>query len=185
MSATTIKLLLYLSELGATGFFVLSFAFISWTKVALGAALVVVGAFFPHSTSDKASGSGAIKIAGIFITLRGSLRVGVVIAGLALIVDEGIEANERIQNYHAAAKEMSGPRDGDDGSVASLSSASRIEMLTKWQATLMHVQSVKPDPDVAKMLAYVERQLQLERIEEHRKKSTEPSANKHETDAAP
>ncbi len=69
------KHLPYLIELTAAGGLIFVLSFVSWTKVVLGAVLTAVGAFFPYSSADKSKGSGALKIGGAHITLRGSLRV--------------------------------------------------------------------------------------------------------------
>ena len=159
----------YLVELGAASFLLLFFAFITWTKVALGAALTVVGAFFPHSTSDKATGTGALKIGGASITLKGSLRVGVVLAGIALVINEGIDTSQKTKKYKGAADESAtaienlfGVRAKNGGTLKSLSHEARVEKLTELRSTLSYMQSAKPDQQISKILSSVDTVLQQE-----------------------
>jgi hypothetical protein len=71
-------------------------AFISWTKMILGAVLSLVGAFFPRvggrDSADR--GSGEINIQQIAIRMIGGVRVLVVIGGIILIVGSILDGHE-------------------------------------------------------------------------------------------
>jgi hypothetical protein len=76
---------LFLEYLGLAGIIGI-LAFITWTKMLLGAVVTIVGAFFPSRNSDKATGTGTIKWSQFNVAFKGSLRIGVIIAGIVLIV---------------------------------------------------------------------------------------------------
>jgi len=59
---------------------------VAWWPMALGALLVVFGAFWPHSKSDTAKGSGTVSTKGFKMTMSGSLRIGVMLAGIIILV---------------------------------------------------------------------------------------------------
>jgi len=59
---------------------------VSWHPMGLGALLVVLGAFWPYSKSDAAKGSGTVSIKGFKITMNGSLRIGVMLAGIVVLI---------------------------------------------------------------------------------------------------
>ena len=157
----------YLLELAAAGGLIFVFAFVSWTKVALGAALTMAGVFFPHSTSDKASGTGSLKLAGVNITLRGSLRVGVLLAGLVIIGYEGIGAKLQSEKFTAAAKsaatkmgELFGGAKTAKPAYEGLTAKQRVEKLTEVRNSLKAMQATKPDSRVEATLESIEMLLQ-------------------------
>lgn len=64
-------------------------SFMSWTKMTLGAALSVIGAFFPANKRNKnnnTNGIGAIKILGAEVTFSGAARYAVIVGGILLIL---------------------------------------------------------------------------------------------------
>jgi hypothetical protein len=93
------ELLLYVTELSGLGAIVLILYFVSWIKIALGSTLVVTGAFFPFTRSDKATGKGALKWKNVSIDFRGSLRVGVILAGIILIITDCLSASQMAQSF--------------------------------------------------------------------------------------
>ena len=90
-------------------------SYIAWTKMLLGAALSMVGAFFPrvhgHDATDR--GSGKINMHKIAISMVGGVRVLVVIGGIILIVGavlDGhtsyVEAKEKEAAQDVASRQM-------------------------------------------------------------------------------
>jgi hypothetical protein len=157
------RMIPYFVELAATSGLIFAFAFISWTKIALGSVLTVIGAFFPNSTSDKATGTGSLKLAGVNITLRGSLRVGVLIAGLVLIVNEGISGKINSDKFssatESASKNMEALANARDNKAAidTLTPAKRTERLLELRDSLKTMQSIKPDPKLDDTLAALDK----------------------------
>ena len=72
------------------GFFTLAvflISFVSWTKMALGAFLVVIGAYFPSMRQDNAaSNSATIKMFDMEISIAGTIRFAVVAGGIILLI---------------------------------------------------------------------------------------------------
>jgi len=69
-------------------------AYISWTKMALGAVLTMIGALFPQCTGDSQSGQGTVKFANASAVLKGSLRVGMVLGGIVLLIGAVLDGYE-------------------------------------------------------------------------------------------
>ncbi|MDW9787720.1 hypothetical protein GOC19_06370 [Sinorhizobium meliloti] len=89
-------------------FFVLFYvAFVPMAKIALGAALAFLGAFFPGSLSEKDGGQNraAIKLFGSAISLSGSLRFGVIFAGVLIISSSLWEAKDALNNTPPEVRE--------------------------------------------------------------------------------
>jgi hypothetical protein len=157
----------YLLELAAAGGLLFFFAFVSWTKLALGAALTAAGAFFPHAGYDKTSAKGTLKVMGANVTLVGSLRVAVAIGGVVLLVGEGFTSKARTDNYKQAssnaAAEMNalfGKANKESPSLYSLPIEERVSKLTELRDSLKMMQSLRPDPHVESALATIEKFLQ-------------------------
>jgi hypothetical protein len=157
----------HLHELAAAGGIVFLVAFVSWTKVALGAAVAIAAVFFPHATSDKASGKGSLTLAGFNITLSGSLRVGVLLAGLMIIAYEGIGAKLQSEKFTAAAKsaatemgELLGGAKTKKPAYDGFNARQRVEKLTAVRNSLKAMQASKPDARVAATLESIEMLLQ-------------------------
>jgi hypothetical protein len=76
----------YLSELGVFSTTIGTISFIPWTKMTLGAALTVIGAFFPTKNQGNDRGEATITMFGSKITIRGAARFGVIVGGILLIL---------------------------------------------------------------------------------------------------
>lgn len=89
------KLWMYIMEsLGIIGLVGL-ISYITWTKMALGAALSLLGAFFPElHIKEGGKGEGTIDIGKVKVVFRGGLRFVVVIAGLVLIVGAVLDGHQ-------------------------------------------------------------------------------------------
>lgn len=84
------------------------FAYIPWTQMVLGAVLTMVGAFYPHSSADKAKGQGHLNSARFSALFKGSLRAGVVIAGILLIIGAVVDGYSRKEARDEIEKELAG-----------------------------------------------------------------------------
>lgn len=92
------KALLYLLELLGVAGIVGLIAFIPWTKMALGATLSFLGAFFPTIKAANPQGEGEVSLKNFVARFSGGIRVGVVLGGVILIVGallDGYEEKER------------------------------------------------------------------------------------------
>ena len=164
------KHLPYLLELAAAGGLMYVFAFASLTKMAIGAALTIAGAFFPHSSADKATGMGTMKVAGLNITLRGSLRVGVLLAGLLVLSNEGISIKKNFEKYRDTANSAASKiKDITDEEEAKKLSPFQIHgrnlaKLGELHDTLSSMQSAKPDIAIQASLSEVEKQIKIEKL---------------------
>jgi hypothetical protein len=69
-------------------------SYISWTKMVLGAVLTIIGALFPQGTSDVQSGQGTLKFAKASVVLKGSLRIGIVLGGIILLIGAVLDGYE-------------------------------------------------------------------------------------------
>ena len=102
------RLLTHILELLGIGGLVWLLAFIPWTKMALGGALALLGAFFPTITEHSRTSveQGHITWSKLLIKFRGTVRFAVVVAGIVLIVGavlDGYEGRERNSPGHVAA----------------------------------------------------------------------------------
>jgi hypothetical protein len=80
-------------------------AFISWTKMLLGAALTAIWAFFPQLKSRSSEkGEGRIESHNFKATLKGTLRFGVIFAGLVLVVGAVLDGHTGLQKFNADIK---------------------------------------------------------------------------------
>jgi hypothetical protein len=61
-------------------------AYIPWPKMVLGAVMTLLGAFYPQSSADNTKGEGSFKGASFTALFKGSLRAGVTLGGIVLIV---------------------------------------------------------------------------------------------------
>ena len=64
-------------------------AYVKWSLTTLGAVLTLIGAFFPKMSTDKSKktkGSAKVKSKNLSLIFRGSLRIGVILAGLLLVI---------------------------------------------------------------------------------------------------
>jgi hypothetical protein len=87
----------YILELLGVGGIVALIAFVSWTKLTLGGVLTVLGAYFPSlqpKTNNVAAGNTQIKVWNIFLKMSGTLRFGVVVAGLLVLVGAILDAHK-------------------------------------------------------------------------------------------
>jgi hypothetical protein len=83
------------------GFFTVILAilsYLSWTKMTLGAALAVIGAFFPEKGKKGADGSASIRLFGAVITIAGAARFAVTIGGIILIIGSVFDATKVVIN---------------------------------------------------------------------------------------
>ena len=128
------QILLYILELlGLLG--ILSIiAFISWTKMLLGAALTTIGAFFPQLKSRSSEkGEGRIESHNFKATLKGTLRFGVIFAGLVLVVGAVLDGHTGKQKSDADIKNTEIKANETDAKIkevrARLSSTQSIKAL--------------------------------------------------------
>lgn len=99
------KAILYLMELVGVGGLLGLLGFITWTKMGLGAALSLLGAFFPElHVKNNEQGEGKIDAGKVSVVFRGGLRFVVVVAGLVLIVGSVLDGHEGFKE--AQAKEL-------------------------------------------------------------------------------
>ncbi len=70
--------------------------FVPATKTVVGAVLTVIGAFMPAQFIRTEKGKGTIKLLGSNISFGGSLRIGVIVAGLITLVFAGVETTRNI-----------------------------------------------------------------------------------------
>jgi len=71
-------------------------AFVTWTKITLGRALTFLGAFFPKLRSQKEPPQkqvAQIKLWTFLVRMSGGLRLGVVVAGLILVIGAVIDGH--------------------------------------------------------------------------------------------
>jgi hypothetical protein len=83
----------YLIDLVSLTGFVGAIGFIPWTKMALGGALTVLGAFYPNRKEPRQpqEGSGHLEFFGVSISLKGGIRFAVVFAGILLVAGSVVE----------------------------------------------------------------------------------------------
>ena len=94
-----VRAVVYLCELVGVGGLIGLVAYISWTKMALGSALSLLGAFFPElHMKREGTGEGKIDAGNIKVVFRGGLRFVVVVAGLVLIVGAVLDGHEGFQD---------------------------------------------------------------------------------------
>lgn len=105
------RILNYLIELFGVATLIGAFAFISWTKMALGGALAVIGAFFPSLRDARQTPVNEGKVAwhNLLVSFKGGIRVLVVFAGITLIVGAVADAKdeEAIAGRRAVEKGLS------------------------------------------------------------------------------
>ena len=70
--------------------------FVPATKTVVGAVLTIIGAFMPAQFIRAEKGKGTIKLLGSNISFGGSLRIGVIVAGLITLVVAGVETTRNI-----------------------------------------------------------------------------------------
>ncbi len=76
-------------------------AFVSWTKMLLGALMTTIGAFFPNFRRGESDhGHGTISVWGMKAALRGSLRFGVVFGGIVLIIGAILDGHTGWKKAH-------------------------------------------------------------------------------------
>jgi len=96
------KAIWYLLELLGIGGLVGLLAYITWTKMALGSALSLLGAFFPElHAKESEQGEGTIDAGKVKVVFRGGLRFVVVISGLVLIVGAVLDGHEKYKEEKA------------------------------------------------------------------------------------
>jgi hypothetical protein len=89
--------LMYLLELLGVAGIVGLIAFIPWTKMALGAVLAFLGAFFPTRNVAQAQGQGEVRWKQVIAKFSGGVRVGVVIAGMILLIGALLDGYQKKQ----------------------------------------------------------------------------------------
>jgi hypothetical protein len=70
--------------------------FVPASKTVVGAVLTVIGAFMPAQFIRAEKAKGTIKLFGSNISFGGSLRIGVIVAGLITLVVAGVETTMNI-----------------------------------------------------------------------------------------
>lgn len=97
-----VKLILFMiSEYGFLTVLLGAFAFGSWTKITIGAALAVVGALFP-SQRPQPGASGKVEIAafGNKLSVSGAARFALKIGGIHLISSSNYNGAEEYSASH-------------------------------------------------------------------------------------
>ncbi|MEQ1953188.1 hypothetical protein [Mesorhizobium sp. CN2-181] len=86
------KLLLLIGEMGVFAAIFAALAFVSWTKMTLGAVLTFVGAFFPNlKQGNEGESRATIKLLGAEISFSGVVKFGVIVGGVILIIGSVVE----------------------------------------------------------------------------------------------
>lgn len=100
MSPVIAKLLPELLEwLGLAGIVSL-FAFIAWTKMALGAVLCFLGAFYNPRFKRSERGEGTVRASSqFFVKFKGGLRFCVVFGGIILLIGSVVGASDRKREH--------------------------------------------------------------------------------------
>ncbi len=89
------KVIIYILELIGIGGLIGLMAYISWTKMALGASLSLLGAFFPElQAKEESPGQGTINAGKVKVVFRGGLRFVVVVSGMILIVGAVLDGHD-------------------------------------------------------------------------------------------
>lgn len=108
-----------------------------------------------------------MKLTGVNVTLRGALRAVVLLAGLTVIVHEGVGAKLQSDKYTAAAEsaatkmeELFGGAKTQKPPYEGLSAKQRVEKLTEVRNSLKTMQATKPDPRIEATLQSIEILLQ-------------------------
>jgi hypothetical protein len=106
----------WLLELLGLGGVLAAVAYISWTKMTLGCAIALIGAFFPKTRSDGAKGSGELHTKGTRAVFKGSLRVGLVLAGIVLLIGSLADSEDRyyVASLQAANQALQRSREEDN-----------------------------------------------------------------------
>jgi len=90
-----IRIGIHALELIGVGGLVALFAFIPLTKLGLGGALAILGAFFPNFHSEKnKSGTAQVKFLAFLFKMSGGLRFAVVTAGIIVLIGAVIDGHE-------------------------------------------------------------------------------------------
>ena len=85
-------------EFASLGGIVVMISLVSLAKMALGAVLTLAGAFFPSKQEDKSAGQANIKFAKVTAAFKGSLRYGVIVGGVLLIIGAIIDGAHDVKN---------------------------------------------------------------------------------------
>jgi hypothetical protein len=111
-------------------------AFISWTKMLLGAALTAIGAFFPQlNLRSPEKGEGRIESHRFKVILKGTLRFGVVFAGLVLVVGAVLDGHTGLQKFNSDIKNPDIETKKTDAALTA--------KINEVQARLKAIQSIK------------------------------------------
>jgi hypothetical protein len=95
-------------EFVGLGGIILMISLVSLTKMALGAILTIVGAFYPSNVDDKTPGQANINIAKAKAAFKGSLRYGVILGGVILIMGAIVDGARDISSgLHATRSNLS------------------------------------------------------------------------------
>ncbi|MGL6313088.1 hypothetical protein [Vibrio sp. WXL103] len=95
-------------------------SYISWTKMILGSALALLGAFFPEiNRKTEEEGQAQVQVGKINVSFRGGLRFAVVVAGIILIVGslgDGVDnmVDDRIESFKSSETTNRDKFDADD-----------------------------------------------------------------------
>jgi hypothetical protein len=86
----------FLLELLGVAGLVSLLAYITWTKMALGAVLTLLGAFFPSlkDARQKLAGEGQVSWRGFLLKINGGIRFLVVIGGIILLIGAVLDGHE-------------------------------------------------------------------------------------------
>ena len=67
--------------------------FVPMKQIVVGMVLTFLGAFFPSDFTNKLTGNGKITFKGVEVSLAGSLRLGVIVAGIVVLIGVAIQTS--------------------------------------------------------------------------------------------
>ena len=162
------RIIPYVVEVGVMAGMLYFFAALSWSKVALGAALTVVGAFFPTLSTGTPTADRRIDISAevpangnspIAFRLKGPLRALVCVSGVALIiyalVSAYMDTNDYASEVDQARVAMKTLEESTD-----LSSEKRLEVLKGLRDNISRIEAaVGPSEEIELIGRYVDYQI--------------------------
>jgi hypothetical protein len=126
-----VRALQFIFEFAAFFGIITLLVFVPLTKMIVGAILTVVGAFMPGQLAKSEKGQGSLKLLGTDISFVGSLRMGVVVAGLVVLVFATTETATNVASVNNQAGALAETKHGDDFETALTDRSARATLLAK------------------------------------------------------